>query len=242
VRSLAFALLALAAPALAQDYEREARWAAEVRGNLVVGEAVALKLPGGKEFLGLYAEAKPAKGGVILVHGLGVHPDHGVIGTLRVWLADAGYATLSIQMPVLAADAGADRYPPLFAEAVERMDAGAHWLKGRGHARVVLLTHSMGSRMADHGWSRSAPGPYSAWISLGLGGPFGSLAGAKIPILDVYGEADSRAVIDSASKRVEQLVRLGNARQAMITKANHHYTGREKELAAVIIRFLGEMK
>ncbi len=46
-----------------------------------------------------------AAGGVVVVHGLGVHPDWGLIGGLRTGLADAGYVTLSVQMPVLAATA-----------------------------------------------------------------------------------------------------------------------------------------
>lgn len=72
-----------AGTALAQDYEREKRWAAEVSSSLVVGDAVQVKLSSGRASLGLYTEAKPAKGTAILVHGVGVHPDHGVIGVLR---------------------------------------------------------------------------------------------------------------------------------------------------------------
>jgi DNA-binding CsgD family transcriptional regulator len=39
---------------------------------------------------------------VIVVHGLGVHPDRGLINPLRSQLAEQGYATLPVQMPVLA--------------------------------------------------------------------------------------------------------------------------------------------
>jgi hypothetical protein len=52
----------------------------------------------------------PPKAGVIVVHGLGVHPDFGMVGGLRTRLADAGYATLSVQMPVLPAGATRDDY------------------------------------------------------------------------------------------------------------------------------------
>lgn len=54
------------------------------------------------KFLALYTEAPSPNGSVILAHGLGVHPDWGVIGTLRVRLADRGYNMLSLQMPALA--------------------------------------------------------------------------------------------------------------------------------------------
>ena len=146
MRWVAWVLLAAALPAAAQDYEREKRWAAEIVPNLVVGDAVQLKLPSGREFLGLYAERKGAPAAVLLLHGVGVHPDHGVIGTLRVALADMGYATLSIQLPVQKSDAQLeDYYPAVFPEAVERVRAAGAWLADHGYRRVVLLSHSMGS-------------------------------------------------------------------------------------------------
>ena len=77
-RILAIALLAfvLAAPlARAQDYAREKRWANEVVPNVVVGDAVWLKEPEGREFLGLYTPVAGAKTAVLLVHGIGVHPN-----------------------------------------------------------------------------------------------------------------------------------------------------------------------
>ena len=84
MKTLLALLLALgAAVAQGQDYAREARWATEVKANLVVGDPVALKLPSGREFLGLWTEAAGTKPAILLVHGVGVHPDHGVIGILR---------------------------------------------------------------------------------------------------------------------------------------------------------------
>ncbi len=141
---LALILLVAANSVLAQDYEREKRWAAEVVPNLVVGDAVRIA-----DFLGIYTEARNSKAAILLVHGLGVHPDHGVIGVLRASLPDLGYTTLSIQMPVQKAQATADDYPAVFPEAAARIEAGARWLAGRGYQRVVLLSHSMGSRMAN---------------------------------------------------------------------------------------------
>ena len=119
----------LCAPLLAiaqqqpSDYAREKRWADEIVPSLVVGEPVWLEAPRTQKFLGIYAEAKKAKGAVVLAHGLGVHPDYGLIGELRTRLTDMGYTTLSIQMPILAADAPAARYPVLFWEADARFAA-----------------------------------------------------------------------------------------------------------------------
>jgi pimeloyl-ACP methyl ester carboxylesterase len=221
----------------AQDYEREQRWAAELVPNLVVGDAVRLKLPSGRDFLGVYAENKTAKTAILLVHGLGVHPDHGLIGILRTSLADAGYATLAIQMPVQNAQATADDYPAVFPEAAARIEAGARWLAAKGYQRLVLLTHSMGGRMANAYYDRAAAAPFSAWISLGITADYGALGKVKASVLDVFGENDFASVLAANPRRRAALVVKGS-RQVMIAQADHYYSGRERELAAAIAAFL----
>lgn len=120
------ALVLAPAPAFAQaDYGREQRWADEIAPGIVVGAPVWIELKSGRKFLAIYAPNPKAASGVIVVHGLGLHPDWGLISVLRSQLAEQGYATLSVQMPVLAAEAKADRYPPLFPEAAERLGAAA---------------------------------------------------------------------------------------------------------------------
>jgi len=106
------------------DYNREKKWADEVIPGVVIGDPVYLEARGHK-FLSLHTEAPNAKAGVVIVHGIGVHPEHGLIGVLRSRLADLGYTTLSIQMPILAVEADAKVYQPLFPEAAAR-------IKGRG--------------------------------------------------------------------------------------------------------------
>src|SRR5207247_9912849 len=86
------------------DYAREKRWADEILPSIVSGEPVWLEAPRTEKFLGIYTEAKNAKGAIILEHGLGVHHDYGLIGELRTRLADAGLYTLSIQMHNLYVD------------------------------------------------------------------------------------------------------------------------------------------
>ena len=87
------------------DYAREQRWADEIVPAIVVGDALRLELKSGRKVLAIYTPAPKAMAGVVVVHGLGVNPDWGLIGTLRSRLPDYGYATLSVQMPVLAAGA-----------------------------------------------------------------------------------------------------------------------------------------
>ncbi len=236
------ALLALgcaAGAASAQDYAREQRWAEQVVPNVVVGDALRLKLPSRGEFLGLYTEVQGAKTAVLLVHGIGVHPDHGVIGILRVALPDMGYATLSIQMPVLASDApAADYYPALFPEAGERIAAGGRWLAGKGYRRIVLLSHSMGSWMSEAYLERGSGAPFAAWVCMGRGGAFGDMTKVGIPVLDVYGDNDLPAVLRAKDERRRALQGKPGSRQVAIAGADHFYTGREPALADAVRAFI----
>jgi pimeloyl-ACP methyl ester carboxylesterase len=239
----ALALTLSAACAIAQDYEREKRWAAEVVPGVVVGDAVRLKLPSGRDFLGLYVERKAAPAAVLLLHGVGVHPDHGVIGILRVALADMGYATLSIQLPVQKSDAQLeDYYPAVFPEAVARIRVAGGWLQERGHRKVVLLSHSMGSWMANVYYEQTQDPPFAAWLCMGLTGGFGGMRNVRVPVLDVYGENDLAPVLRADWRRRLTLQSIEGSKQVRIAGADHSYTGKEKELAIEVRNFITALK
>jgi pimeloyl-ACP methyl ester carboxylesterase len=241
VRVLPLVLLLAAFSAAAQDYEREKRWAAEVVPNLVIGDAVQVKLPSGRAFLGLYTEAKNPRTAILLVHGVGVHPDHSIIGVLRVVLSEMGYSTLSIQMPVQRSDAAPDEYPVVFPEAAARIQAGADWLAAKGFAQPVLLSHSMGSRMSNVYFERTRDAPFAAWVCMGLSGEFGRMGNVRVPVLDLYGENDLSGVLRADWRRRITLNTIPGSKQGVIAGADHFYTGREKELAAAIGAFLAAL-
>jgi alpha/beta superfamily hydrolase len=242
VLALLLAAAVTAAGAHTQDFEREARWRAEVVPGLVVGEAVDIPGPGARPFLGLLTEAAGADRAattlLVLLHGIGVHPDHGVIGKLRMDLADEGFATLSIQMPVLASDAPAEHYEALFGNAAERIAAAATWARARGYRDLVLVSHSLGSRMANAYLDKAKPPAFRAWAALGLGAPY-SEAFARRPtltVLDVYGELDLPPVLQTAAGRA-RVATAGGGRQQRIAGADHFYAGREDELVAAVAAF-----
>jgi pimeloyl-ACP methyl ester carboxylesterase len=234
-------LLVTCSIAFAQDYERERRWREEVLPTLVVGEPVLLKTAAGREFLALLTESKPAKGALLIIHGVGVHPDHGVIGALRVKLAERGWTTLSVQMPVLAADAKAeDYYTRVFPEALERIGTAAAWLRTHSPARLAMVSHSMGSWMANE-YLDAAPGaPVSAWVCIGMSGGFSwGRYFSKIPTLDIYGEHDLPSVMSGSWRRSLALRGMaGASRQEVIPGADHFYTGKEEALAQVVDAWL----
>jgi alpha/beta superfamily hydrolase len=238
---LAAVLLAVASAseAHAQDFEREARWRAEIVPGLVAGEAVDIPGPGGRAFLGLLTEPAGAdRGGatlLVIVHGIGVHPDHGLIGKLRMDLADKGYATLAIQMPVLASDAPPEHYEPVFGNAAERIGKAAAWAGDRGYRDLVLLSHSLGGRMANAYFDRAPAAGFRKWVSLGLVAPYSSkfAQAPGVPVFDVYGERDLEAVLRSAPAR-ERVAGASGGLQFRVAGTDHFYAGRETELVALI--------
>lgn len=241
VLAAALATFVLAAAAHTQDHEREARWRDEVVPGLVVGDAVDIAGPGGRSFLGLLTEpgggARAATTLLVVVHGIGVHPDHGIVGKLRMDLADKGYATLSIQMPVMASDAPPEHYETLFGNAAERIAAAAAWARDQGYRDLVLVSHSLGSRMANAYFDRGAPA-FRAWAALGLGGAYTERFAQKppVPVLDVLGERDLEPVLQNAAARA-RVASASGARQQRIAGADHFYAGRETELVALIAEF-----
>ncbi|QJR12669.1 hypothetical protein DSM104443_03761 [Usitatibacter rugosus] len=231
----AVAILSCAATlAFAQDYEREKRWADEVEPGVVVGDAVWIPAASGRKFLALYAPAKEAKGALVIVHGAGVHPDHGLIGILRAKLTDMGYTTLSIQMPVLAADAKHEDYPKVFPDAFDRIARASAWLRERTPAKQVLVSHSMGAYMSNAYLDAAASSPFAAWVCVGRLGPFtGGARALAQPTLDIYGEQDFPAVLAGAEARRKALVGRGS-RQTVIAAADHFFVRHEDELARAI--------
>ncbi len=225
--------------ALAQaDYGREKRWADEITPGIVVGDPVQLEIPSGRKFLTIYTPNPKAIAGVIVVHGLGLHPDWGLNGYLRTQLADRGYATLSVQMPVLAADAKGEQYSPLFPEAAERLAAAVAYLRGKGFRKVAIVSHSMGARMANHYLVHAGDARVDAWVAIGILGEYVAPASLKVPVLDLYGEEDFPAVLGAAKQRAAAIRTVRRSGQVQVAGADHFFAGRENELVRQVGLFL----
>jgi acetyl esterase/lipase len=233
-------LVLLAPSSFAQtDTEREARWRAEVEPSIVVGDAQTLKTKEGREFFAIFTEGKQKDIAFVIVHGVGVHPDFGFVGKLRVLLSDAGYATLSIQMPVRPKETtDVAEYETTFPDATARIAAAHSWMRERGHAKIVLASHSMGAWMSNVYFQNTANSPYAAWIAIGVTGRILSIGTNSLPILDLYGANDIPPTLKSAWLRRAYLLFSSNSEQHMIPKADHHYAGVEKEAANAITQFV----
>lgn len=234
-------LCMLSCQALASaDYVREKRWADEITPGLIVGEPIYISQSNAHEFLGLYAEADGAKTAVIVVHGMSLHPDWGIISTLRQQLFDGGYATLAIQMPVLAADAEANDYPAVFPEAVERLSLAAAFLKQKDYERIVIVSHSNGSLMSRL-YMINNPVEIDSWVALSLTREK-TFEGVKVPVLDLYAENDLPHVLSATAQRKASLRYNMSSKQIMIANTDHFYNGHENEMVKVVKKFLDDLE
>jgi pimeloyl-ACP methyl ester carboxylesterase len=247
-RWMALLLLLVSTSALAApDYAREKRWADEITPFIVVGDPIYLTQKNGHKFLGIYTKVSHAKMGVVVVHGLGVNPDWGMISTLRQRLPDYGYATLSIQMPVLAADAEPNGYAATIPDAVERLRLAVGYLKKEGYKRIAIVSHSMGSRMT-YAYMKNNPADVDAWAALGMpAAPAGQApallySGISAPILDLYGSKDRPQVLAGAALRRLSLAGNAASKQEVIAGADHFYTDHENEMVKAVRNFLDNVK
>ena len=235
---LAIVLSALCALASAQDYEREGRLAEETLATLVVGDPVQLVQKSGHRFLGLYTRAARERGAVVIAHGRGWSPDYDLYGELRTRLADAGYSTLSIQMPVLPGTAKLGDYLPIFPEADERFSLAIEWLHAKGAANVAIVSHSLGATMANHYLINTRDPGVDAWVFISIINGLEDMFRIKVPVLDVFGTADWEVTRYGAGERQAQIARIADSQQVIVAGAQHFYEGKREELARVTVAFL----
>lgn len=227
------------------DYAREKKWADEIIPGIVVGDPVYLELNQGHKFLTIYTDAQNtknanAKMALVIVHGIGIHPDWNMVGTLRTQLAENGYATLSVQMPVLGNEAESEAYQPLFAEAAERIAVAVDFLHARGYQKVAIVSHSMGSAMSRM-YVVNNPFKLVAWAALGMGHGY-SYSGVRVPVLDLYGENDLPPVLKMAKKRAMSLRGNPKSSQIRVSRSDHFFNGHEAEMVLEVTKFLATIK
>ena len=235
---------------IASDELREARLVEEIETNLFDGEVISLGSDD-EQFAAveMISEDLP-RGGIILLHGRGFLADWPEnIGPLRVGLSEAGWQTLSLQLPVLEKTAKYFDYLPVLPEAGPRLDAAIAHLSEQGISPIILLAHSCGAHMAML-WLESSKGKgIDGFVGIGMGAtdykqpmqhpfPFASL---DIPVLDIYGENDYPAVHRLAPQRLALMTQGGNARskQIMLPEADHYFVDHPDEMTAAISSWLG---
>ncbi|MCU0869761.1 MAG: alpha/beta hydrolase family protein [Burkholderiales bacterium] len=231
-------LLLTALPTLAQDYFREKKKADDILSGLFVGEAVWIRQAEGHEFLGLLTPADNPHGAVVLGHGRGWSPDYELYGVLRVKLAERGWTTLSIQLPILGGGAKVGDYIPTYPDAAERYDLAARWLKARGFKKVAIVSHSLGATMANQYLINAKQVNVDAWVFVSIINGLEEMFRIKIPVLDIYGSKDWEVTQVGSAERLRQISKVPGSKQVMVKGALHFFEQREDELADEITTFL----
>jgi alpha-beta hydrolase superfamily lysophospholipase len=240
-------LLALVPGAHASDLAQEESWAEQIVESLEDQNAYWLDA-GDSEFIALYTPALGRRrAAVLILHDAGTHPDwREVVRPLRTQLAARGFDTLAIQMPVPPRDAAPAQYRPLYDEAVDRILAGLETLLEEGNQRVFLIGHGLGAAMGVY-YLDAAGSPEIAgavWIGMvATGAPdgFGAaavLARARLPVLDLWGAADSEVVRRAAAARAVAAKTNRRYAQQAIPGAGHDFAEKERELVGAVSAWL----
>lgn len=216
------------------DYEREARLAEQIVDDLFDGEPVWLEA-NEHPFLAIHTLNEDApKGSVVILHGRGYHPDwQEVAGPLRTGLVDAGWSTLSVQMPVLEKGKKYFDYLPLFQFAHQRIEASIRFLREQSDQPVILVAHSCGAHMANDWLNHNDDTLIDGYVILGAGAtdykqeiqtdfPFAKM---QVPIFDLYGANEFPRPIAMLPERKELLKLGGNAQstQQLLPNADHYF-------------------
>lgn len=238
-------------PLMASDLAKERRWAEQLVDSLLDGEPVWLEA-NGHPFLTLYTEAdnpSPPRAAIIL-HGIGTHPDWPqVVHPLRVQLAERGWSTLSLQLPVLRNEATASEYASLFDQAADRIAAGLVFLRERNIENIALIGHSLGAAMGAY-YLSTQDGPVAAFVGIGMPSnpqdrrldTVSSLEQISIPVLDIFGSDDLPDVLRAANERAASSTATGNRcyRQLRVAGADHFFAGQEDRLVQEVTIWLTE--
>lgn len=217
------------------DYERETRLAEQIVDDIFDGEPLWLQA-NEHNFLSIYTpnDAQP-KGSIIILHGRGVHPDWpDVAGPLRTGLVEAGWSTLSIQMPVLERGKTYYDYLPLLKYSHQRIEAAITFIREQSELPVVLIAHSCGAHMANDWLNTVGDDLIDGYVILGAGAtdyrqemqtdfPFASM---QVPVFDLYGENEFPRPLAMLPERRALIKKGGNPQSAQqrLTDADHYFT------------------
>ncbi len=170
-------------------------------------------------FTGELLETSCAKVGVVMYHGRGSTPTGPVVEEIRTSLNRAGYTTLSIDNPipldgqilfssyVTDSDVGGDDY--VFPETYARMRTAINHLQTLGVEEVVVAGFSLGSRLATAHVARGQMDelPILGLIGVGMYGTSidplnisATIDEVSVPVLDLYGDADTNAANTAAAR------------------------------------------
>ena len=238
-----------------KELNREQQIAEKLAQTADADEIIDLKVSG-ERFIGLYKRGRALEisetingevnGAVILVHGMGAHPDWpDVISPLRTRLTEFGWSTLSIQMPALSPEESVAEYGKTLRLANSRLQATVDYLHDWGIETIILLGYSFGASQVANFLASGKGENVTAFVSVSMLAQkfirprldvFKFISTINIPMLDVYGEEDLQDVRGGIDDRRLAASKNGNSgfQQIELQKSGHHYLGTEDALVEQI--------
>lgn len=250
MRVLLVVILVLSLPQSlhATDIEREQRWVDQTIDLIFDGAPVFLEAEGHR-FLSIYTESESTSSkGMIVLHGTGFHPDWAqVVQPVRVSMAESGWNTLSIQLPILEKSAAYEDYIALYPEVPGRIQVAVDFLHEQGMNTLVIVAHSQGATMASY-YLANSEHSIQAFVAVGMSAQHRqpsvnsaeSLKSINIPVLDIYGSRDFPTVLETAEQRGRAAAHNPGYTQTVIANAYHFFddTQHERELLNTVATWL----
>jgi len=218
--------------------KQEIAWEQVLMKSSDPNEIIWLRTPNEK-FIALYLDdfTGTLRGGVILLHGMGGHPDWpDVISPLRQSLPKHGWSTLSIQLPTFEKGGQISDYADTISNVTARIKAAIDHFRSIGNSNIVLLGYGLGSMMGASFLASTADSGVAAFIGVSMpsyrdGEEWMDLTKSiekmNLPMLDVYGSNDLASVINSADKRA-----LAARRGGLKASKNRQLTGFHRSATA----------
>lgn len=215
----------------ASDNRRELEFAATIKHHLTIGEIVDLPIKE-RTFLAIHTRSlfDEPYGTAIILHDQGGFPDQeNVIHSLRIALLRHRWNTLSIQLPLQEMGVPEQEYYGLFPEAKDRIKAAIAFLRKSGEQSIALVGHGLGALMGLYSLSGD-PQNIAAFVAISLAVPdtgrqyaqtLAFIEQLQLPLLDIYGENDLPAVVDSARKRRLAALKNPDYRQVQLDDTGH---------------------
>jgi len=190
----------------------------ELEAGLRNGQAVWLDDGKGKFFSVFNPDQSgQPRGGVIILHDAGSHPDKPqVIRPLRHLLPLHGWATIAIQLPPLERPTD---YLKHQATIEKRINSAISYIRNKGFDNLILLGHGSGAMAASKYLSGKASPFIHAFVAISLGIPpkkkgdnsiINQMEKINLPILDIYGGDDLDNVVQTAQRRAQAAKISGN--------------------------------
>lgn len=219
------------------DRERELQVSEKLEKELEDSEILWLDANGEKFQAILFKQtSEQAKGAAIILHGMGAHPDWPqTISPIRKTLPEYGWTTLSIQLPIIAAENQIEDYGKTLGRAAARIEAAISTLHELKFRNIVAIGHSFGAATVLSYFEQANGRRIVALAAIGLQDYafvkppidiLGLIEKSNVPILDIYGSRDYKKATDQAADRRLAAKKGGNKGyvQVEIEGADHYFT------------------